>query len=50
MTIKASRSDVWMAVIDDRAGGAAEKLEALAREHHFQIRARASFSPGRSKA
>ena len=31
MTIKASRYDVWMAVIDDRAGGAAEKLEALAR-------------------
>jgi predicted amino acid-binding ACT domain protein len=30
MTIKASRNDVWMAVIDDRAGGAAEKLEALA--------------------
>ena len=30
MTIKASRHDVWMAVIDDRAGGAAEKLEALA--------------------
>lgn len=31
MTIKASRNDVWMAVIDDRAGGAAEKLEALGR-------------------
>src|SRR5690348_18474764 len=31
MTIKASRNDVWMAVIDDRPGGAAEKLEALAR-------------------
>lgn len=31
MTIKASRNDVWMAVIDDRAGGAADKLEALAR-------------------
>ena len=30
MAIKASRHDVWMAVIDDRAGGAAEKLEALA--------------------
>lgn len=30
MAIKVSRSDVWMAVIDDRAGGAAEKLEALA--------------------
>ena len=31
MTIKASRVDVWMAIIDDRAGGAAEKLEALAK-------------------
>ena len=31
MAIKASRNDVWMAIIDDRAGGAAEKLEALAR-------------------
>lgn len=31
MAIKASRSDVWMAVVDDRPGGAAEKLEALAR-------------------
>jgi|SRR5690349_16034894 hypothetical protein len=31
MTIKASRNDVWMAVIDDRPGGAAEKLEALAK-------------------
>lgn len=31
MALKASRNDVWMAVIDDRAGGAAEKLEALAR-------------------
>jgi hypothetical protein len=29
MAIKASRHDVWMAVIDDRVGGAAEKLEAL---------------------
>jgi hypothetical protein len=31
MAIKASRHDVWMAVIEDRAGGAADKLEALAR-------------------
>src|SRR5919204_2564135 len=31
MALKASRNDVWMAVIDDRAGGAAEKLEALAK-------------------
>src|SRR5438067_10909884 len=31
MAIKASRNDVWMAVIDDRAGGAADKLETLAK-------------------
>src|SRR3954465_13220095 len=31
MAIKASRVDVWMTVIDDRAGGAADKLEALAK-------------------
>jgi hypothetical protein len=31
MTIKASRNDVWMAVIDDQAGSVAEKLEALSR-------------------
>ncbi|MFN2645797.1 MAG: amino acid-binding protein [Burkholderiales bacterium] len=31
MAIKASRIDVWMTVIDDKAGGAAEKLEALAK-------------------
>src|ERR1043166_9708124 len=31
MAIKASRSDVWMTIIDDRAGGAAEKLEALSK-------------------
>src|ERR671936_258823 len=31
MAIKASRIDVWMTVIDERAGGAAEKLEALAK-------------------
>src|SRR3954471_12732341 len=30
MAIKASRHDIWMAIIDDRAGGAADKLEALA--------------------
>jgi len=31
MAIKVSRNDVWMTVIDDRAGGAADKLEALSR-------------------
>ena len=31
MAIKVSRSDVWTAMIDDHAGGAADKLEALAK-------------------
>jgi hypothetical protein len=31
MAIKVSRSDVWITTIDDRAGGAADKLEALAK-------------------
>ncbi len=30
MAMKISRNDIWMAVIDNRAGGAADKLEALA--------------------
>ena len=29
MAVKVSRVDLWMATIDDRAGGAAEKLEPL---------------------
>src|SRR5258708_9073677 len=29
MAMKASRNDVWMVVIEDQAGGAAQKLEAL---------------------
>lgn len=31
MALKSTRNDVWMATIDDRAGGAADVLEALAR-------------------
>src|SRR3981189_1345689 len=31
MALKASRNDIWVGVIDARGGGAAEKLEALAR-------------------
>src|SRR6184192_3818256 len=31
MAIKASRNDVWMTVIEDQAGGAAQKLEELAK-------------------
>src|ERR1051325_290437 len=56
MAIKASRVDVWMTVIDDRAGGAAEKLEALANagadlEVVFAgARDKAFSSPARSRA
>src|SRR5687767_8814257 len=31
MALKATRADVWVVTIEDRAGGAAEKLEALAK-------------------
>ena len=31
MALKATRNDVWTTIIDDRAGGAADVLEALAR-------------------
>ena len=31
MALKATKAEVWVATIEDRAGGAAEKLEALAR-------------------
>jgi hypothetical protein len=31
MALKATKAEVWAATIEDRAGGAADKLEALAR-------------------
>jgi len=31
MTLKATKAQVWVATIEDRAGGVADKLEALAR-------------------
>jgi hypothetical protein len=31
MPLKASRTDMWICTLEDRAGGTAEKLEALAR-------------------
>src|SRR4029453_19561653 len=31
MALKATKAEVWGATIEDRAGGAADKLEALAR-------------------
>jgi len=30
MAVKATKTEIWVATIEDRAGGAAEKLEALA--------------------
>jgi len=30
MALKATKAEIWVATIEDRAGGAAEKLEALA--------------------
>src|SRR3954470_6498275 len=30
MAIKATRSEIWSAIVDDRAGGAADRLEELA--------------------
>lgn len=31
MALKVTRGDIWTATVDDRAGGAADKLDALAR-------------------
>ena len=31
MALKVTRGDIWSATVDDRAGGAADKLDALAR-------------------
>jgi hypothetical protein len=31
MALKATRADVWVVTVEDRAGGAADKLEALAK-------------------
>jgi predicted amino acid-binding ACT domain protein len=31
MALKATRADVWVATLEDRAGGAADKLDALAK-------------------
>ena len=31
MALKATKAEIWVATIEDRAGGAAEKLEALAK-------------------
>ena len=50
MALKITRTEVWMASIDDRAGGAADKLEALARagaDLQFVFTRRTPEQPGR---
>ena len=50
MALKVTRTEVWTATIDDRAGGAADKLEALARAGanlEFVFARRMPEQPGR---
>jgi hypothetical protein len=48
MALKVTKADVWAATIEDRAGGAAEKLEALAKAgaNLEMVLARRSDQPG----
>jgi len=50
MTLKVSRVDLWTASIDDRAGGAADKLEPLSKagaNFEFVFSRRTPEQPGR---
>jgi len=50
MALKVTRTEVWTATIDDRAGGAADKLEALAMAGanlEFVFARRTPENPGR---
>ena len=50
MAIKVSKVDLWMATIDDRAGGAADKLEPLSRagaNFEFVFARRTPEQPGK---
>lgn len=50
MKLKVSRAEVWMATIEDRAGGSAEKLEPLARagaNFEFVFARRTPENPGK---
>jgi hypothetical protein len=50
MALKVTRTEVWMALVDDRAGGAADKLEALAKAGanlEFVFARRMPEQPGR---
>jgi hypothetical protein len=48
MALKATKAEVWVATIEDRAGGAADKLEALAkgRANLEMLLARRTETPG----
>ena len=48
MALKASKADVWVATLEDRPGGAAAKLEALARAgaNLEMVLARRTETPG----
>jgi hypothetical protein len=50
MKLKVSRADLWTATIDDRAGGAADKLEPLAKagtDFEFVFARRMPEQPGK---
>ncbi len=50
MKLKVSRADVWTATIDDRSGGAADKLEPLAKagaNFEYFLARRTPEQPGR---
>ncbi len=50
MALKVSRVDLWMATIEDRAGGAADKIEPLSRagaNFEFLFTRRTPENPGR---
>ena len=50
MAVKVSKVDLWTAVIDDRAGGGADKLEPLARagaNFEFVFMRRTPEQPGK---
>lgn len=50
MALKVSKVDLWMATIDDRAGGAADKLEPLAKagaNFEFVFTRRTPEQPGK---
>jgi hypothetical protein len=50
MALKVGKADMWSVMIDDRAGGAAEKIEPLAKagaNFEFLLARRTPEQPGR---